>query len=89
MEGASVKLVYFAWIRERIGTGEETVTLPGEVKTVADLFGWLKSRGEEYEAALQYENTVRVAINKEHVDDRSTSLAGATEIALFPPMTGG
>ena len=58
-------------------------------ETVADLFGWLKSRGEEYEAALKYENTVRVAINKEHVDDRSTSLAGATEIALFPPMTGG
>jgi sulfur-carrier protein len=84
-----MKLVYFAWIRERIGAGEEEVTLPGEVNTVADLISWLKSRGEEYEAALEHEQLVRVAINKQHVDDRSATLDGACEVALFPPMTGG
>ena len=64
------------------------MTLPENVKTVADLLRWLKSRGEEYEHALQYPDVIRVAINQEHVDHRE-SLAGASEIALFPPMTGG
>ena len=82
------KLIYFAWVRERIGKPEEEVMLPESVKTVADLLRWLKSRGEEYEHALQYPDVIRVAINQEHVDHRE-SLAGASEIALFPPMTGG
>jgi molybdopterin synthase sulfur carrier subunit len=83
-----MKLIYFAWVRERIGKPEEEVTLPENVSTVADLLRWLKSRGEEYEHALQYPDVIRVAINQEHVDHRE-SLAGASEIALFPPMTGG
>jgi sulfur-carrier protein len=82
------KLIYFAWVRERIGKPEEDVMLPESVKTVADLLRWLKSRGEEYEHALQYPDVIRVAINQEHVDHRE-NLAGAREIALFPPMTGG
>lgn len=84
----ALKLVYFAWVRERIGRGEEEITLPGEVETVNDLLGWLKARGEEYEAALEYSDVIRVAIDHEHVDHRE-SIAGAREIALFPPMTGG
>jgi molybdopterin synthase sulfur carrier subunit len=55
---------------------------------VADLLLWLKARGEEYENALQYPEVIRVAINHEHVDHRE-KIAGAREIALFPPMTGG
>ena len=84
-----MKLVYFAWIRERIGHGEEEVTLPGDVTTIAGLLDWLKSRGEEYASALEHDSIVRVAINHEHVADRSTPIEGAREIALFPPMTGG
>ncbi|HSO46750.1 MAG TPA: molybdopterin converting factor subunit 1 [Rhizobiaceae bacterium] len=84
-----MKLVYFAWIRERIGHGEEEVTLPGDVTTIAGLLDWLKSRGEEYASALEHDSIVRVAINHEHVDYRSTPIEGAREIALFPPMTGG
>ncbi|WP_373502593.1 molybdopterin converting factor subunit 1 [Aestuariivirga sp.] len=84
-----MKLVYFAWIRERIGHGEEEVTLPGDVTTIAGLLEWLKSRGEEYASALEHDSIVRVAINHEHVDDRNTPIGGAREIALFPPMTGG
>lgn len=82
------KLVYFAWVRERIGKAEEDVDLPAEVKTVSDLLLWLKSRGEEFESALQYPEVIRVAINQEHVE-HCEPVAGAREIALFPPMTGG
>jgi molybdopterin synthase sulfur carrier subunit len=84
-----MKLVYFAWIRERIGIPEEEVVLPSGVDDVGQLFAWLKSRGEEFAAALEHESAIRVAINREHVGDRRTSIAGAHEIALFPPMTGG
>lgn len=85
---ASVNLVYFAWVRERIGRAEETLELPEHVVTAGDLLAYLKTRGEEYEAALEHENVIRVAINQEHVD-HDEPIAGAREIALFPPMTGG
>jgi sulfur-carrier protein len=82
------KLVYFAWVRERIGKPEEEVSLPADVVTVEDLLRWLKGRGEEYANALRHSEVIRVAINHEHVDHRE-KIAGAGEIALFPPMTGG
>ena len=82
------KLVYFAWVRERIGKPEEEVSLPAEVVTVEDLLRWLKGRGDEYAHALRHSEVIRVAIDQEHVDHRET-IAGAGEIALFPPMTGG
>jgi sulfur-carrier protein len=82
------KLVYFAWVRERIGKPEEEVSLPASVKTVADLLGWLKTRGEEYQSALRHPEVIRVAINHEHVGHEA-AVAGVGEIALFPPMTGG
>lgn len=83
-----MKLVYFAWVRERIGKPEEEIALPDTVKTVSDLLLFLKGRGEEYEAALAVPKVIRVAINHEHVD-HDEPIAGAREIALFPPMTGG
>lgn len=84
----AVKLIYFAWVRERIGRAEENVSLPSEIETVSDLLGWLKQRGEEYDEALRFPEHIRVAIDQEHAahDER---IAGAREIALFPPMTGG
>jgi sulfur-carrier protein len=83
-----MKLVYFAWVRERIGKPEEEIDLPETVKTVADLLQFLKARGEEYATALQVPKVIRVAINQEHVE-HDDLIAGAREIALFPPMTGG
>ncbi|MGB3643615.1 MAG: molybdopterin converting factor subunit 1 [Mesorhizobium sp.] len=83
-----MKLIYFAWVRERIGKQEEEVELPASVATVADLLQWLRARGEEYENALQQPQVIRVAIDREHVD-HAQEIAGAREIALFPPMTGG
>jgi molybdopterin synthase sulfur carrier subunit len=83
-----VKLVYFAWVRERVGRTEEDVDLPPEVRTVADLVRWLKGRGEEYAHAFENEGVVRAAIDHAHVRP-DASLAGAREVAFFPPMTGG
>ncbi|WP_224005086.1 molybdopterin converting factor subunit 1 [Aureimonas sp. SA4125] len=83
-----MKLVYFAWVRERIGLAEEEVQLPSGIVTVSDLLHWLKGREGGYAEALQAPEVIRVAIDQEHVD-HSEPIGGATEIALFPPMTGG
>lgn len=83
-----MKLVYFAWVRERIGRAGEEVDPPAGVATVADLLAWLRGRGEEYEHALGHPEVIRVAIDHEHVG-HGEAIAGAGEIALFPPMTGG
>jgi molybdopterin synthase sulfur carrier subunit len=82
------RLVYFAWVRERIGKAEEEISLPADVITVSDLINHLKTLGEEYETALQFPQAIRAAINMEHVA-HDEPIAGAREIGLFPPMTGG
>ncbi|KQZ62969.1 molybdopterin synthase sulfur carrier subunit [Rhizobium sp. Root149] len=83
-----VKLVYFAWVRERIDKPEEEIDIPEAVVTGRDLLNHLKTLGEEYEAALQYPEVIRLAINQEHVD-HDEPITGAREIGIFPPMTGG
>lgn len=82
------RLVYFAWVRERIGKSEEELDIPETVVTVRDLLHWLRTQGETYEHALQAPEAIRVALNQEHADHRET-IAGVREIGLFPPMTGG
>ncbi|HEV7434669.1 MAG TPA: molybdopterin converting factor subunit 1 [Pseudorhizobium sp.] len=82
------KLVYFAWVRERIGKPEEEIELPEDVRTVRQLLSHLKSLGEEYEAALQYPEVIRVALDQEHVEHHEL-IGNAREIGIFPPMTGG
>jgi sulfur-carrier protein len=81
-----MKLIYFAWVRERVGKAEEDLEPPASVKTVADLMRWLGGRGEEY--AFEQAKSIRAAIDKRHVRP-DTTIAGAREIAFFPPMTGG
>jgi len=83
-----VKLSYFAWVRERIGKPEEEIELPAHISTIADLVAWLKGRGEEYAHAFEHAEVVRAAIDRRHVQP-DASIAGAREIAFFPPMTGG
>jgi molybdopterin synthase sulfur carrier subunit len=83
-----VKLVYFAWVRERIGRAEDEIVLPASVVTGSDLLNHLKSLGEDYEMALEFPEAIRIAIDMEHVE-HDESIVGAREIALFPPMTGG
>jgi molybdopterin synthase sulfur carrier subunit len=83
-----VKLLYFAWVREKVGLAEEVVDLPAGLETVAELVAWLRRRGPEYEAAFSRPGVVRAAVDKRHVQP-SAAIAGAREIALFPPVTGG
>jgi molybdopterin synthase sulfur carrier subunit len=83
-----LKLRYFAWLRERIGKGEEEIVLPAGIATVGELMAWLAGRGEEYAHAFENRKAIRAAIDKTHVRPE-TAIAGASEIAFFPPMTGG
>jgi molybdopterin synthase sulfur carrier subunit len=83
-----MKVLYFAWVRERIGKGEEMVEPPLSVRTVSDLIGWLSGRGEEYAYAFEKPTVIRAAIDRKHVKPE-TAISGAREIAFFPPMTGG
>jgi molybdopterin synthase sulfur carrier subunit len=84
----TVKLLYFAWVREQTGLAQEQIELPGNVRTVADLMAWLKTRGPEFEAAFARANVIRAAIDQTHVK-HDAQVAGAREIAFFPPVTGG
>jgi len=83
-----VKLKYFAWVRERVGLAEEDVDAPAGVATVAELVDWLRGRGPDYERAFAAGPAIRAAIDKRHAKP-DASIAGAGEIAFFPPMTGG
>ena len=83
-----IKLRYFAWVRERIGKPDEDVEVPADVTTVGELMTWLASRGEEYAHAFVNPKVIRAAIDRTHVKPQTT-IAGAGEIAFFPPMTGG
>ena len=82
-----MKLVYFAWVRERIGRAEEEIELPPEIATVGEVARWLAERGEEYAHAFEH-GAVRAAVDRVHARP-DTAIAGAREIAFFPPMTGG
>ena len=83
-----VKIVYFAWVRERIGKAEEMLDIPAGIETVADLVGWLRTRGPEYVSAFAEPEVVRAALDQSHAKP-AAKIAGAREIAFFPPVTGG
>ena len=83
-----MRFKYFAWVRERIGRMEEEIEVPPAVTTVGELIEWLKHRGPEYEHALAEPSVIRVALDRIHAE-RGKPIAGAHEVALFPPMTGG
>jgi len=84
----SLKILYFAWLRERIGRAEEEIDLPASVTTAAELIEFLRGKGEEYAIAFANPKIVRVALDKTHVQP-DARIGGAREIAFFPPMTGG
>ena len=83
-----MKIKYFAWVRERVGKSEETIEPPVGVKTVEELIAWLAARGETYAHAFETPRVIRAAIDHAHVK-QDAAIAGAHEIAFFPPMTGG
>ena len=83
-----MNVLYFAWLRTKIGIGEETLELPEGVTTVSEFLDWLSQRGPAYLEALQDRSVVRVAVNQEYVAFEHV-LAPEDEVALFPPVTGG
>ena len=85
---APVKLLYFAWLRARIGHAEEEVALPNDVRDVAGLLEWLRGRGPRYAEALRDLSVIRVAVNQDYVG-LEHPVHARDEIAIFPPVTGG
>ena len=85
--GGGVRILYFAWLRERVGTGEEVITLPEGVATVGALTEWLRGRGPNYAHAFA-SKVVRCAVNQDFATAEAEVTAG-DEVAFFPPVTGG
>ena len=84
----AIQILYFAWVRENIGRDGETVDPPATVRTIADLILWLAERGGGYGHAFADPKRIRAAIDQDFVRHEAP-IAGAWEIALFPPVTGG
>ena len=81
-----MKIVYFAWVREQIGCDEEPA--PEGATTVAELVELLRSKGGGHAAALADESRLRFALDQQMVK-ADAGLDGASELAIFPPVTGG
>jgi molybdopterin synthase sulfur carrier subunit len=82
------QLLYFAWVREMIGTDSEALALPASVSTVATLLDWLSTRSPGHAAALADRSRIRVAVDQQFVSPEAL-LTAPREIAIFPPVTGG
>nr|WP_286207725.1 molybdopterin converting factor subunit 1 [Hephaestia sp. MAHUQ-44] len=81
-------MLYFAWVREAVGTGHERIDLPDDVATITALLDWLAARDARYASAFADRTRLRAAIDQRFVG-LDASLAGAREVAIFPPVTGG
>ncbi len=83
-----MRLMYFAWLREKVGVSEEQAEPPAEAVTVGQLLDWLEGRGQGYADAFADRTIVRVAVNQEYVT-LDHPVAAGDEVAFFPPVTGG
>lgn len=83
-----MRVLYFAWVKEKAGIAAEEIDLPKSVTTIAELMAWLKERGPEFANAFERAEVIRAAIDHSHVR-HDARIAGASEIAFFPPVTGG
>lgn len=88
MADRDLHILYFAWLRERLGRAEESMPLPEGVTTVGGLVAWLRDCGPEYASAFANERTVRAAVNQDFATPDSPISPG-DEVAFFPPVTGG
>ena len=88
MADPTLRILYFAWLRERVGMAEETVAPPAGIDTVATLTAWLRSRSPGHEAALSGGKVLRCAVNQDFAGPDAPVRPG-DEIAFFPPVTGG
>jgi molybdopterin converting factor subunit 1 len=84
----NLRILYFAWLRERVGHSEEEVEVPAAVSDVAGLVEWLRARGANYQRAFAVPGVVRCAVNQTFARPEDQVRAG-DEVAFFPPVTGG
>lgn len=82
-----MRLMYFAWVRERIGLPKESFDT--DASTVLELISELRQREDRYDLAFSDMSAIRVALDQELIEDLNTPLEGVAEVAFFPPMTGG
>ena len=83
-----MNVLYFAWVKEKVGLGEERVEPPADVVTVADLMAWLAKRSAGHASAFTERRMIKAAVDQTHVD-LASPITGAKEVAFFPPVTGG
>jgi molybdopterin converting factor subunit 1 len=83
-----MKLLYFAWVRQKVGVAEESVTPPEHVRDVAGLMAWLATRSPGHAEAFAHARQIRAAVNQDFAPP-SAPVAAHDEVAFFPPVTGG
>ena len=83
-----MKVLYFAWVKEKVGLAEETVSPPADVTTVEQLMKWLADRSPGHKAAFTDTRSIKAALDRVHMP-LSSRIAGVQEVAFFPPVTGG
>ncbi len=83
-----MKILYFAWLKDRIGIDEEELALPASVNTVGGLIDWLVAKGGGYAAAFEDRAIVRAAVNQDYAEE-DARISDGDEVAFFPPVTGG
>ena len=83
-----MRVLYFAWLKQKVGMAEEKLDPPAEIATVAALLDWLAERSPRHREALANRSVVRVAVNQAYARPDHPVRAG-DEVALFPPVTGG
>jgi molybdopterin converting factor subunit 1 len=88
MADRTVSLLFFAWLRERVGHSTESIELPEGIATVGALIDWLRARGANYESAFSVGRVVRCAVNQDFAAPDAAVKPG-DEVAFFPPVTGG
>lgn len=81
-------VLYFAWVKDKVGRGEETLSPPQDLATVSALMDWLAAQSPGHAAAFSDRRLIKAAVDQQHVD-HGAALAGAREVAFFPPVTGG
>jgi molybdopterin converting factor subunit 1 len=83
-----MQILYFAWVREKIGTGAEEILLPDDVRDVAGLVELLAARSPGHAAAFANRRSIRAAVNQDFATP-DTPVSARDEVAFFPPVTGG
>ena len=87
-EPGAIRVLYFAWLRDRLGTSQETLTPPPEVATVAALRDWIAARSPRHAAGFAQGTLIRCAVNQ-HLAGPEQPVRPGDEVAFFPPVTGG